>query len=311
MRQIAFLLCSAGVVFWYVEPPSRTFAQQKVAAPKAAPVPPQKAAMKAPAVKQEDGPLNQIIEGIGRLLSSAPAVQDPEDPLVQQFKQQFGTQFRQLYKSELHFMRVACQPTKPQFEKIAGDGEPAFNAMLKKFAERWRRPVGDGPSDPRTLLAEALLRSVRSTLSPDQAAQYQMELDQRIAARKRVMALNLVDKIDHLLVLTAEQRVQLVDILQKNWNDSWNQEQWLTYVNHYFPPMPDEKILPVLTEMQKKVWRDTPKGNIHFGYYPQFLQGIELEEEVWDDERPQKSPERADGQAAAKGKDFSKPAGKK
>lgn len=306
MRRVALLLCCATVACWYVEPPDRTFAQQKVIAPKTAPAPAQKTPRKAPSVKQEEGPLSQIIEGIGRLLSSKPAAQDPDDPQVQAFKQQFGTQFRQLYKSELHFMRVVCQPTKQQFEKIAADGEPALDATIKKFAALWHRPVANEQSDPRTLVVEALAKSVQAILSPQQAARYKQELDLRAAARKRVTALNLVTKIDHLLVLTPEQRVKLGDILQKNWNDSWNQDQWLTIGNRYFPSMPDDKILPVLSETQKKVWSDTSKGNIHFGFYPSFLHGIELDEEVWDAEKAPKDRERAIGQAAAKSKDNSK-----
>ena len=34
---------------------------------------------------------------------------------------QFGPQFKQLHKSELHFMRIICQPTKEQFAKIEAD----------------------------------------------------------------------------------------------------------------------------------------------------------------------------------------------
>ena len=115
-------------------------------------------------------------------------------------------QFRQLYKTELHFLRVVCQPTKQQFEKIAADGEPAFQATINKFAAMWRRPVADGQSDPRALIVDALLQAVRSTLSAEQVARYQKELDQRTATRKRVIVQTLVSKIDHLLVLTAEQR---------------------------------------------------------------------------------------------------------
>ena len=71
--------------------------------------------------------------------------------------------------------------------------------------------------------------------------------------------------------------------------------------------MPDDKVLPVLTETQKKVWRDTSKGNIRFGFYPSFLHGIELDEEVWDDVRPAKNPGRIDDKDPAKGKGTGKP----
>jgi hypothetical protein len=208
-------------------------------------------------------------------------------------------------------MRLVCQPTKPQYEKIAADGETALKATIHKFAGTWRRAMPDGQPEPRTLIAEGLLGSVRATLSPEQAARYQKELDQRRAARKRLAVLNLVCKVDQLLVLTAEQREKLGEILKENWNETWGQSQWLTIGNQYFPPMPDDKILPLFTETQKNVWRDSSRRNIRFGFHLGFLQGIEMEEEVWDDDQPQQKPGRADGKAAIKGTETSEPELKK
>jgi hypothetical protein len=293
MRQIALLLSCAAVAFWYTEPAGQTFAQQKIEAVKTTAIPAsQKARVKAPVVKQQESAFDQLLDGINRLLFAAPAAPPPEDPQIQGFKQEYGPRFRRLYKSELHFVRVVCQPTKPQFDKIAADGEPALQATIRKFAATWRRPVANDPSDLRTLIVEALARSVRSTLSPEQRGRYQKELDDRCAARKQVMVLNLVGRIDSILLLSAEQRVKLGEILQNNWNDSWNHEQWLSMGNRYFPPMPDDKILPLLTETQKHLWRDTAKGNLHFGFNPGLLPGIELDEEVWNAERAQKNRER-------------------
>src|SRR5439155_18686092 len=101
-------------------------------------------------------------------------------------------------------MRTVCQPTKQQYEKIAADGEPALKATMTKFAKTWRRPGTDEQSDPRTPITDTLAQSVRATLSPEQAARYQQELEQRAASRKRVAVLNLVSKIDKVLVLTVE-----------------------------------------------------------------------------------------------------------
>src|SRR5580658_2861119 len=49
------------------------------------------------------------------------------------FIQQFGPQFKQLHKSELHFMRTICQPTKEQFARIQADTEPALKETIKEF----------------------------------------------------------------------------------------------------------------------------------------------------------------------------------
>ena len=207
---------------------------------------------------------------------------DQQDAMVQQFEQQFAPQFRQLYRTELHFVRLVCQPTKQQFENISADGEPALKETIKKFAMSMRG-AAMVQSDPRTPIADALAKSVRATLSAEQAARYQAELDHRAVARKRVALLNLVANIDKILLLSPEQREQLSEILEKNWNESWNQTQMLMYMGQSFPQMPDVRILAILTETQKSVWRGISKGNVRFGFNLGMVQGIELDDPVWDD----------------------------
>jgi hypothetical protein len=285
MEQSALLLSWVVSSYWLIEPVSQRLYNEP--ARQTAAVAPRKVPMKAFVVDHQ------------------------EDAVVQQFQQQYGSRFRQLYRSELHFLRIVCQPTKQQFDKIAADGEPALQATIRKIAATWRRPAANDQSDLRTLIVDALVKSVRSTLSPEQSTRYQKELDQRTAARKRVTVLNLVGNIDSLLLLTAEQRLKLTEILQNNWNESWNHEQGLTTSNRYFPPMPDNKILPVLNETQKQVWRDTPKGNIYHGFNPGVLPAIALDEEVWNDARSQKSLKRVGDPAAAEGRHSSKTVEKK
>src|SRR5262249_12301222 len=106
-----------------------------------------------------------------------------EDLIIQQFEQQFAPQFRTLYRTELHFVRVVCQPTKQQYERIAAEGEGAVKATIKAFALNMRGMQRGGPSgeesDPRKPIADALAKSVRKTLTPEQAARYEKELEQR------------------------------------------------------------------------------------------------------------------------------------
>src|SRR5438132_848754 len=177
--------------FGFIEPPGSAFADD--VPPKIA----QEAARKIEAAARE---IAQVVRNIGQ-----------EDAVVQQFEQQFAGQFRQLYKTELHFMRLVSQPTKQQYEKISADGETALKATIRNFALqmnglRQPRASAGEQSDPRPLIADALAKSARTILSREQAARYQKELHQRTAARKRVVVLNLVAKFDKVLVLTAEQR---------------------------------------------------------------------------------------------------------
>jgi hypothetical protein len=228
---------------------------------------------------------------------------DQEELMVREAEQQLAPHFRQSYRTELHFMRLLCQPSKQQYERIAADGEPVLKETIKKFAVIAYRQV-EKPY-PRELIADALLKLVRTTLSPEQAARYQKELDQRSAARKRAVVQNLVAKVDHALVLTAEQRGKLAEILENNWQDSWNKTQLFMY-DQPFPNMPDAKILPILTETQRIVWQSIPKS-VNFGFDLGTVRGIELEEEVWDDDRPLNPPNRRDGRAAVKNEGTTKP----
>src|SRR5205085_4701378 len=54
-----------------------------------------------------------------------------DDNAVQQWEQHYGPQLRQLLRTELHFMRLAAQPTKPQYEKIAAESEPAIKEAIR------------------------------------------------------------------------------------------------------------------------------------------------------------------------------------
>jgi len=229
----------------------------------------------------------KMVQGLAQQLLDRARALVQDDAVVQQFEQQFGPQFRQLYKTELHFMRLVTRPTKQQFEKIAAEGEAGLKGVIRRFARNGAAYSAGEQADPRTLIADALLQPVRTTLSPEQAARYQKELEQRAAARKRVVLLDLVAKIDKVLALTTEQRAQISTILENNWDDSWDHIQFLMYGGQYFPRMPEAKIDPLLTETQKAVWRDIPKGNVRFGLNLQvMLQGFEAGDEVWDDDQP-------------------------
>jgi hypothetical protein len=308
MRQIAKLLLCAAAVIWlstfgFAELPGQGFADDALPKKRREQT---REALDLLSAQVIDEWLAKQKELIAQAF--APKIAQ-EDPIVQQFEQQFGPQFRQLYRTELHFMRLVCQPTKQQYEKISGEGEAALKATIRTFAFNVRKPAE--PSDPRTPIAEALVQSVRTTLSPEQAARYQRELDQRAAARKRAALLSLVAKVDKVLILTAEQRVKLSEILENNWNDAWNQTQLLMVGYQYFPAMPDSKIFPILRDIQEDVWRGIPKGNVRFGFNLGNVQGIEIEDEVWDDDRPVQNPERRDSNGAVTGKETTKPGEKK
>ena len=103
---------------------------------------------------------------------------DVEDAFLKQFEAQWGRQLRHVYRSELHLMRLVCQPTKEQYERIATDGNTALKALTKKLAASMRHGFVNESNDPRVPITEAISKSARTTLTPAQVARYQKELDQ-------------------------------------------------------------------------------------------------------------------------------------
>jgi hypothetical protein len=228
---------------------------------------------------------------------ATPAPKKPDDQneaFAQQFEGQFGKQFQHLYRTELHLLRVVCKLTKPQYQKVAADGEPALKATKQKFLVYWRNQQqgkwdrsGKGQADPREALSAELEKALQKTLTPEQAAAYKKERDLRTAAQRRAVVKTLIVMMDRQLVLSAEQRDKIHEVLDKNWNDSW-----YTYVarfgGNYYPAMPDAKILPILNDEQKTIWNGMQKGNILYGFHGLGIANVGEFEETWDDDVPAK-----------------------
>ncbi len=219
---------------------------------------------------------------------------DPNEAFAQQFEQQFGKQFQHLYRTELHLLRVVCKLTKPQYQKVAAAGEPALKATKQKFLGYWRNQQqgkwdrsGKGQADPRETLSAELEKALQRTLTPEQAAAYKKERDLRTAAQRRAVVKTLIVMMDRHLVLSAEQRDKLHEVLDKNWNDSWY-TYVVRYGGNYFPAMPDAKILPLLNDDQKAIWNGMQKPNIFFGFYGLGIGDVAEFEETWDDDKPAK-----------------------
>ncbi len=244
------------------------------------------AALGGRGIVAEDVAVEAVVAGEMLLDLQAPAAGEAGgDPLEQQFLQQF----RQLSKTELNFVRAVCQPNAEQSKKIKVASDAGLKTAVKKFAAIQKQMqqgvrAGEQPQwpDPRALMAEVLLKTVKESMSADQAKRYEEELEKRSAARKRAALLNLVAKLDKDLVLTADQRGKLSDALNSNWKDDWGRQlEVFMYGDAYMPALPDAQVLPALTDKQKAIWTAIPKqhnqiwGWAGFG----FVQGgIEVDE---------------------------------
>jgi hypothetical protein len=180
---------------------------------------------------------------------------------------QFTQQFRGILRAEYELLVAVCAPTKEQRKQIARAGEKGLQGAALKVGEwqqRGRVQRAGQPltnPDPRKIIQDALVAAVSANLSPEQAARYQEEVAERMANQRLVALHNLVEKFDHYLVLTADQRDKLFESLSTHWDDSWCQSLQV-FINEdiYFPPVPEKHIAPILTPAQKKVWDGTQKA---------------------------------------------------
>lgn len=250
-----------------------------------------KAAGAAKDAAEEVGQIfGDLIGGLfGRKAAPQAAIPVLDRNALKQFEAQYGRHFDQIIKTELHFIRLVCQPTRQQYDAMAADGKLIRTKVLNKFAmiqQGMNRGIRDSSdNDTRKPVSEGLLQSAKRHLSLVQVAKYESELAERNHAHKDVAILVTAAKLDEKLVLNTEQRSQVTKVLGENWNKSWGSVQTMMYGSQYFPNIPDQKITPLLTARQKKVLRTLNQQNrVFFGFNVGMNQGIVIPDEQWEDE---------------------------
>lgn len=236
--------------------------------------------------------LGEIIGGIFGGRNAAVQVQMPaavvDANVRKQFEARYGRHFDQIVRTELHFIRIVCQPNREQYEAIKADGKQVRSKAIDRFAliqQGMNRGNRSNDTDTRKPIAAGLLASAKKHLSPDQLAAYERELAARKDAYQDVTVLTTAAKLDRKLVLNADQRAQVTKVLDDNWNPAWGSTGMLMYGGHYFPDVPDAKLTPILTPAQKNVLRTvTQQNQVFFGFNIGMNQGVALADEQWDDE---------------------------
>lgn len=283
------------------------------AVPKAAPQPRkgavrQKVAVGAAAAAEEVGQVfGNLIGGLFGRRDAAVANVAVDKNALKQFEAQYGRHFDQTVRTELHFIRIVCQPTRQQYEAMATDGKLIRTKAINKFAAMQQgrnRGIRSNDSDTRKPISEGLLASAKRHLSADQVAAYELELAARMDADKKVALLVVAAKLDRRLVLDTPQRTQVTKVLAENWNPAWGATQMMMYGGQYFPDVPDTKITPILTATQKKVLKSVnQQSQVFWGFNVGMNQGILIPDEKWDDQpgneasnKDEAKSEEADGE---------------
>jgi hypothetical protein len=204
---------------------------------------------------------------IDRVLARKLVVKRPPPVVVNDPNtQQFVAQMRPILVSELAFVRQMCDLPVEQRPQVRAAGEAALVDVARKIAgPRQQGLVFLGglnrlPPEPRQAIREALAAALKRTLTADQMTRYAVESEKRIALRKRAAILSVVARLDDMLCLTETQRQELTKSFDEHWQTKW--EQWLqmrAYGDQYFPLIPDQHVVPLLTSEQVAVWRGLQK----------------------------------------------------
>lgn len=172
---------------------------------------------------------------------------------------------RPMLKVEYQFMRTVCEPTRDERIPIAHAGELALREAVVLYVDRQLNQNVHSQARPpainyRKVIQDGLLAAVKANLSDDVYRRYLRELADRAEEQKQGAVMRLVAKMDRTLLLTDDQRTKIAEVLLRQWEDHLAHN--VAYANleyAYFPVMPEQDILPILSDAQKHTWQETQK----------------------------------------------------
>jgi hypothetical protein len=199
--------------------------------------------------------------------------------------QQYVQMMQPLMWRELDFIRQVCDLTPEQRPKIkaaaeAGVKQAARDMLQPRLAVRGRTPA----SASMTIRAD-IAKALTATLSAEQLARYSAEAAQRKQADKQAAIGSAVAQIDTALFLNQQQREKIVEAIDANWREGW--EQWLMlwqYGGQYYPQIPDALVTPHLSDEQKTVWRGLQK--VDFNSWGGGNERLGADNEWWEGKPP-------------------------
>ena len=190
----------------------------------------------------------------------------PLDNELQQLVAQMTPQLRPMLKAELRFFLSLCPVTddqrkqlKPVVARSLSQAALRTAVMQKQMNRGWNPNQPPQFPDPQQIFGERFGRFAEDVLPADVAANYRQEIEEREQLRREATVLMLVARLDHNLVLTAEQRKKISESLLADWQPSWSQQIEFIAQNEYMIQLPDKCLTPHLTKEQRAVWQGITK----------------------------------------------------
>lgn len=180
---------------------------------------------------------------------------------------QIARQLRPILRAEYGLLVSSVELTPDQRRGIALDGAQRLEEVAARMAggrAGINQPGVGTPInyDPRPPIREAIEAAARVRLAPEAFALYVEQVRRKAEDRREAVVLNLIANIDRLLSLGEPQRVKLRESMLAGWDDRDfpSVEASIVY-DSYFPSIPEQHILPILTEDQAKLWNAARKIN--------------------------------------------------
>ena len=213
---------------------------------------------------------------------------DPEKVARQQQLQAQRKQLREhaeqvlqpMLNAQLEVIRQTCGSLSlEQRSRIMAAGRSGVTQVAEGFAKRHKPDQGhngnqnaEQPVDPRDIVQRALASALRLEASAEEMAAYLREEEFRLSRRTRAARQRIVAILDAELLLTRQQREEIMVDLRQKWDPTWIQV--IRYqpgnYNGYTAIAPDCAevcISPHLTTQQAvdwKIWRErAPSMQFH------------------------------------------------
>ena len=178
--------------------------------------------------------------------------------------QQYVQMMQPLMWRELEFVRQTCDLAPEQRPKIKAAGEAGVQLAARDMVRPRIVNRSQSPATAGHTIRDSIAVALEMALSKEQLARYAAEDAKRQEANKQAAIVSAVAQVDGALFLTQEQREKIVEAIDNNWQDGW--EQWIKmwqYDGRYFPQIPDQHITPHLNDEQKTVWRGLQKVSVN------------------------------------------------
>lgn len=187
-------------------------------------------------------------------------------------RQQMIRRLRPFLRAEYHVVRTICEATPEQRREVARAGERALRDAAARNPTGELRIFNGGrfrhiPFDPAVMIREGLAKAVKEHLPPEQVARYQDERKRREQTQEQLAVRMVVSTLDQEMRLGEDQRASISKSLLEHWDDSWAASLTnltaLQNLQNFFPPIPDELVVPFLSAAQKDVWQSNQSKRRH------------------------------------------------